>query len=885
MKNKPTLENLEERWSKIWEDNSTYKFHANRPKREVFSIDTPPPTVSGSLHMGHIFSYTHTDAIARYKRMRGFDVFYPMGWDDNGLPTERRVQNYFGVVCDPSLEYDSGFKLPTEPDGKEELSNKKESGGGKSNRKKLQGKKPQPVSRANFVELCIQLTQSDEQAFEDLWRHLGLSVDWKYTYSTIDDNSRRISQQAFIHNLERGELYQAAAPCLWDTGFQTAVAQAELEDREIEGAYYAIAFAAAGEDFLSIETTRPELLPACVALVANPEDERYQHLFGKTAITPLFKAEVPICAHQLADPEKGSGIAMICTFGDMTDVVWWRELNLPAKPVIGHNGRFLADVPEGIDPAPYKQLTGLKAKAARKEIEKMLKDSGELLKEPEKITHPVKFFEKGDSALEIIPTRQWYLKNGGRDEALKQELLEKGRQLNWVPENMRVRYENWVEGLNGDWLISRQRFFGVPIPLWYELDENAEPKYDSPIVADMSSLPVDPSSDVPKGYDASQRAMPNGFMGDPDVMDTWATSSLTPFIACGWEKNPELFERTFPMDLRPQAHEIIRTWLFSTMVRSHLEKGSLPWENAVISGWVLDPDRKKMSKSVGNVITPVGWIQEYGADAVRYWACSGRPGTDTAFDDMQIKNGRRLAIKLLNAGRFVIQLSGGEKLEIGKIKKLEPIDADMAFQLKELAEQCTGAFESYDYARCLELAESFFWRFTDDYIELVKTRAYGTASQDEDVEDAGAESARAVLQFCLKTLLKLFAPFMPFVCEEIWSWHQRGSIHTSVWPHSNEPEILEITKATADSKPVFEPASKIISLIRRQKSESQVSLNHPVKATEISVSAGDEELVRLVKDEIASAGKIDELNIKIVEGFESGQFEVSALIHHPAQKP
>jgi valyl-tRNA synthetase len=799
---KPSLEGLEHKWDAIWEDQGTYRFDRSRTRDEIYSIDTPPPTVSGSLHVGHVFSYTHTDTIARYQRMRGREVFYPMGWDDNGLPTERRVQNYYGVLCDPTLPYDPDFRAPSEPFDP-----------------------PRHISRRNFIELCHRLTAEDEKAFEQLWRALGLSVDWTMTYATIDDHCQRVAQRAFLRNLARGEAYQAEAPVLWDVDYRTAVAQAELEDRERPGAYHRISFWRTDDNGtrtepVFIETTRPELIPACVALVAHPDDERYRPLFGSTVRTPLFDVEVEVKAHELADPEKGSGIAMICTFGDVTDVTWWRELALPTRSIMGLDGRLVADPPEAITSeagrAAYAELAGKTAAQARRRIVELLRESGDLQGEPREITHPVKFYERGERPLEIVTSRQWYIRNGGRDSELREALLRRGKELHWHPPYMQVRYENWVEGLTGDWLISRQRFFGVPFPIWYRLDENGEPDYANPILPSEDRLPVDPSTDTPDGFDESQRDQPGGFTADPDVMDTWATSSLTPQIATGWEEDDDLFRRTFPMDLRPQAHEIIRTWLFSTVLRAHLEHDTLPWHNAAISGWVLDPDRKKMSKSKGNVVTPMQYIERFGADALRYWAASGRPGTDTAFDEGQMKVGRRLAIKLLNASRFALGL-GARQADLSVI--VEAVDRSMLVRLAELIDDATAAFDGYDYARALERTESFFWTFCDEYLELVKGRAYGAQG------DAPAASAQAALQLALSTLLRLFAPFLPFVTEEIWSWWQEGSIHRATWP-----DVSQLRDAAADGDPnVFDVAAAVLSEIRKAKTEAKRSLKVPVE--------------------------------------------------------
>ncbi|MGA1099601.1 MAG: valine--tRNA ligase, partial [Candidatus Nanopelagicales bacterium] len=498
---KPSLANLEDKWGKKWVTEKTFAFDKSAPRETVYAIDTPPPTVSGALHVGHVFSYTHTDLIARYQRMSGKSVFYPIGWDDNGLPTERRVQNYFGVRCDPSLAYQTNYQ-PEKSESETQVA----------------------ISRKNFVELCEYLTTEDEKAFEELFQTLGLSIDWDYTYQTIDEKARVVSQRAFLRNLERQEAYQAEAPTLWDVTFKTAVAQAELEDRERPGAYHRIRFKKPDNSFVEIETTRPELLPACVALVAHPDDERYKPLFGTTVKTPLFEVEVPVVAHSLADPEKGSGIAMICTFGDLTDVTWWREFNLPTRPIIGWDGRLTKECPSWIESALgislWPEIAGKTAHSAKESIANLLKDSGDLIGEIRPITHPVKFFEKGDKPLEIVTTRQWYIKNGGRDQALRKDLLGRGTELNWHPDYMKVRYQNWVEGLNGDWLISRQRFFGVPLPLWYRLDANGNPDYSQVITPNEADLPIDPQSDVPSGFTEEQRNQPNGFMGDPDVMDT-----------------------------------------------------------------------------------------------------------------------------------------------------------------------------------------------------------------------------------------------------------------------------------------------------------------------------------------------------------------------------
>ena len=827
---KPSLDGLEQKWASRWEAGGAYTFDRTRPRAEVFSIDTPPPTISGSLHMGSVFGYVQTDALARFHRMRGQAVFYPMGWDDNGLPTERRVENHFGVRCDPSLDYDPDFEPPAKPDPKRKI----------------------PCSRRRFVELCLALTVEDEKVFEQVWRRVGLSVDWSLTYATIGPRAQRTSQQAFLADLARGDAYAAEAPTLWDVTDQTAVAQAELEDREQPGAYHRYGFARPGGGKVFIETTRPELLAACVALVAHPDDERYRSLFASTVRSPLFDVEVPVVAHELADPEKGSGIAMICTFGDTTDVTWWRELQLPIRNILERNGRLRAEPPEAIvseaGRAAYAELAGKTTKAARARIVELLAEAGELDGEPTPITHPVKFYERGDRPLEIVTSRQWYIRNGGRDPELRQTLLERGRELRWHPAFMRQRYESWVEGLNGDWLISRQRFFGVPFPLWYPLGDDGVPGYDRPILAEVASLPVDPSSDVPPGYTAEQRGRPGGFVGDPDIMDTWATSSLTPQITTGWADDPDLFARTFPMDLRPQGPEIIRTWLFATIVRSQAEFARLPWSDASLNGWILDPDRKKMSKSKGNVVTPAAVLDEHGSDAVRYWAVSARPGTDTALDVNQMKVGRRLAIKLLNASRFVLsRLPDGGAGGGGAVT--EALDRSMLAQLAGVVAAATTAFEGFDYARALEHTERFFWRFCDDYLELVKARAYGEEGT------AGADSAQHALALALDTLVGLLAPFLPFVTEEVWSWSHEGSVHRSPWPGAS---ALAEQAGGADPL-VLDVAAAVLGEIRKAKTTAQRSLRTEV--AKVVVSDGAERLAALaaVAPDVVDAGRVAEL--------------------------
>jgi valyl-tRNA synthetase len=835
---RPSLEGLEERWAARWEAEGVYRFDRRAGRAEVFSVDTPPPTVSGSLHVGHVFSYTQTDVVARYQRMRGKSVFYPIGWDDNGLATERRVQNHFGVRCDPSRPFDPDLEVPERP-GKEQI----------------------PVSRPNFVELCRKLTVEDERAFEELFRRVGMSFDWSLQYTTIGEPARRISQRAFLQLLRSGHAYRQEAPTLWDVDFGSAIAQAELVDKEVPGAYHRIRFDAAGSGSpIEIETTRPELVPSCVALVAHPEDPRYRARFGTQVLTPLFGVEVPVLAHPLADPDKGTGIAMVCTFGDLTDVTWWRELSLPTRTVIGRAGR-LEHAPFGTpgwecrDPARatrhYAELEGRTVSAARRRIVELLAEAGHLVGAPRPITHFVKFYEKGERPLEIVSSLQWYV----RTMSLRDALLQAGRELTWHPEFMRARFESWVEGLTGDWNISRQRFFGVPFPVWYPVLDDGSVDEEHPILAAEDRLPVDPSAEAPDGFEESQRGRPGGFVGDPDVMDTWATSSLSPQIAARWGEQGDLMAQVFPMDIRPQGHDIIRTWLFSTVTRSLLGHGALPWRHAAISGWILDPDRKKMSKSAGNVVVPTEPLDAYGSDAVRYWAASARLGVDTAFDEQQMRIGRRLAIKILQATKFGaarLEDASPDRPAAGSIPALTALDAAMLARLGQVVAEATGALEDFEHARALERIEQFFWSFCDDYLELVKGRAYG--------QGPGAVSARGALGLALSVQLRLFAPFLPFATEEAWSWWHDTSVHAEPWP-----EASELAPGDGARPELLDALGQVLGEVRRAKTVAKRSMRWPVDIVRVEGPAELLALVELGRGDLGEAANAAELELVATE--------------------
>ncbi|KGN34740.1 valyl-tRNA synthetase [Knoellia sinensis KCTC 19936] len=874
---RPSLDGLEDKWGQVWAEQQTFAFDRDAAlagdRSQVFSIDTPPPTASGSLHMGHVFSYTHTDCMARYKRMVGFNVFYPIGWDDNGLPTEKRVQNYYGVRGDASLPHDPDFEPPFRGDAKS-----------------LKAGDAMPISRQNFIDLCDELTVQDEKAFESLFRRLGQSFDWNISYRTIDDHSRATAQQAFLRNLARGEAYQAEAPGLWDVTFQTAVAQAELEARDYPGAFHRVAFhiqnTGGGTEPLYIETTRPELIPSVVALIAHPDDERYAGLFGSTVRSPLFGVEVPVVAHPLAEMDKGSGILMCCTFGDLTDVIWWRELQLPTRSVITRQGRIQAETPEwiagGLGEGLFAELSGKTVHSAREAVVAALRESGDLDGEPKATQRKANFYERGEKPLEIVTSRQWYIRNGGRDHEhngtdLNSALISRGDQIAFHPDFMRARYKNWVAGLNGDWLISRQRFFGVPIPVWYPLDSDGEPDYDNPIVPSEASLPVDPAAQAPEGFEESQRGQAGGFIGDPDIFDTWATSSLSPQIAAGWRHvgddgsvtTDPIFDKVFPMDVRPQGHDIIRTWLFATVVRAHFEHGTVPWTNAAISGWILDPDRKKMSKSKGNVVTPEDVLKEHSADAVRYWAASGRLGTDAAYDVGQMKVGRRLAIKVLNASKFALTFGEVEGDLTAQITN--PLDRALLAGLRDVVERATAGFESWDYTRSLEVTETFFWTFCDDYLELVKDRAYGSHGEAE------AASARATLRIALDVVLRLLAPFLPYVTEEVWSWWHEGSVHLTTWPTVEEVAV----GGDAADPAMLGAVGAALATVRKSKSEAKLSMRAEVARITLT---GPETLldhVRAGEGDLRAAGKITG-DLRLEAGETWGATDVELI---PVEKP
>lgn len=812
----------EGRWDQVWQESKLYHWDESRGREETFVVDTPPPTVSGSLHVGHVFSYTHTDVIVRYQRMCGKNIFYPMGWDDNGLPTERRVQNYFHVRCEPSQPYIENLDI-------EEASAK---------RKK---ERPTLLNRRNFIELCHQLTQIDEKAFENLFTRLGLSVDWRQTYATIDDRCRKQAQLSFLDLHQKGHVYQSFAPTMWDVDFQTAVAQAEVTDKPQKGHFHHVEFGVENApDTFVIATTRPELLPACVGVTAHPTDERYKHLFGKNAITPLFRVPVPIFPSELADPEKGSGILMVCTFGDQTDVIWWRDQKLALRQILGKAGR-LEPISYGTPEYPslnaaaangyYAALVGQNVKQAKATIVDLLRDpagsatgsTAPLQGEPVPVDQSVKYFEKGERPLEFLSTRQWFVRLLDK----KQELLKSGEEIHFHPAFMHTRYRDWTENLGLDWCLSRQRYFGVPIPVWFALKNDGTPDWGAPILPSVEQLPVDPMADVPRGYTEDQRGKPGGFVGEPDIFDTWFTSSLTPQIGSHWGLDEERHKKLFPADIRPQSHEIIRTWAFYTIAKALLHESTVPWRHVVISGWILDPDRKKMSKSEGNVITPLHLFDEHGVDGVRYWAASARLGADTAFDPQVFKIGRRLTTKLYNAAKFVLSHEGAK----GPIT--EELDRAFIERLRQLVEKATHSHAEFNFAQALQDTETFFWtHFTDTFLELAKPRAWKSMDDSAPVHPEEARnSAVTALRLGLSVLLRLFAPILPYITEEIWSWafaEETGhsSIHRAPWPNSSEFAHVQPPQGTRS----FELAVDAFTAINKAKADAQVSAGRVVNS-------------------------------------------------------
>lgn len=852
---KLNFETIEQRCMDYWQDNNIYAYDKDAPRDNTYVVDTPPPTVSGSLHIGHIMSYTQTDIKVRWQRMNGKAVFFPIGWDDNGLPTERRVQNYYGVSCDADLPYDPTF-VPEHVEDVKEL---------------------KAISRKNFVETCNLLTQNDELVFENIFRRIGHSYDWNLKYSTISPTAIKVSQKSFLKLVEKGFCKCVEAPTMWDVDFQSAIAQAEIEDRETAGFFHDIRFNIEDEngEFIKIATTRPEFLPACIAVVAHPDDERYQKYFGKKAIVPLFNIPVPIIASEHAEKDKGTGIMMVCTFGDAADVAWWKKSGLPIKQIIGKDGCIIPleygtgnfvslDIPKAKQ--YYDQIAGLPVKKARAQIVEFLRESGDLLAEPRALTHPVKFYEKGSRPLEFVSSRQWFVDI----LRLKEALIEQGRKIQWYPSHMQLRYEAWVNGLNQDWCISRQRFFGVPFPVWYHVDANGNPDYSKPIYPNESRLPIDPMIDIPEGFTEDQRGQANGFIGEKDIMDTWATSSVTPQIAM--EFAPEGHHITLPFDVRPQAHDIIRTWAFYTIMKAYATEDNIPWKEAHISGFVLDPDRKKMSKSKGNVITPLNLIEKYSSDAVRYWAGRARLGIDATFEEKVMDQGKKLCTKFFNASKFVFNIvtQSGIDLNIDYINNITN-DLDRAWISKIIAgiKLSRKFFEDNNYTGALDTTEHLFWDFCDNYLEIIKGRAYGE----------NPVSAVSSLMLSLDLFCKMFAPFLVFITEEIYQsrpWnHSTTSLHSTKYPNTEDFKAFDVDSS------IYNCVVNVVENVRKAKADLKRSVKAPVLALTVNASNESIALIKLAQTDIENVLNIKDSNVTYnvkdeeisIEGLELGEDE------------
>ncbi|WP_375333558.1 valine--tRNA ligase [Candidatus Tisiphia endosymbiont of Xenochironomus xenolabis] len=769
----------ERKWQKFWQEQKIYLWDKNETRENSFVVDTPPPTVSGQLHIGHVYSYTQADFMVRFKRMLGKNIFYPIGFDDNGLPTERLVEKQKQI-------------------------------------------KATNMAREQFVEICKEVVISEEEKFRSLFNQMALSVDWTLEYQTINPLSRKMSQMSFLDLVNKGEVYRNNQPILWDPVDQTALAQADIEDQEKTSMMNDVIFQTSKGERIIIATTRPELLPACVAVFYNPNDDRYKHLQGQFAITPLFDVKVPILADDLAQIDKGTGLVMCCTFGDVTDITWWRVHNLPIKIIIDKKG--IMDLSDELsNSSSYNQINGLKIKDARSKIIEILKEKNLLVKQVE-ITQTVKCAERSGAPLEILTIPQWFVHTIKH----KDVLMQRANEINWHPQNMKIRLENWINGLSWDWCISRQRYFGVPFPVWYSKRVGEVGKA---IFPDITQLPVDPTKDLPIGY-SREEVEP-----DYDVMDTWATSAISPQLSSHgisekFNVDAERHHKLFPADLRPQAHEIIRTWAFYTVLKAQLHENTLPWKNIMISGWCLAFDRSKMSKSKGNIIVPQKLLEQYGADVMRYWTSKSRLGADTVYSEEVMKNGKRLVNKLWNACKFAAihfdkldPLDKNVQIPDIESKICHKFDQWLIVKLVELVDKVESDMHNYEYTDAMESIEKFFWSvFCDNYLEITKTRAYNMDGSD----NRGQYSAIITLYYSIKILLKLLAPFLPHITEEIWQiLYSTKSIHS----RGNWSQIKKFSFPVEQIQP--DRLIKILDLVRKAKAEKNLSVKANIKVLEI----------------------------------------------------
>lgn len=797
---------VEPNWREFWEKNNIYKFNP-KAKGAVFSVDTPPPTVSGKMHIGHAYSYTHEDFIARYQKMAGKNVFFPFGTDDNGLPTERLVE-------------------------------------------KLKNVRANKMKRQDFIDLCNEILKKITPDFIKDWKKIGMSCDFSKIYSTIDDNCRRISQKFFIDLYKKQKVYRQEAPVVWCPHCQTAIAQAELEDKETETFLNDIVFKLPNKKNLIISTTRPELLSSCVAVFMHPSDKRYKNLVGKKAQVPIFGNRVEILADKKVDMKKGSGAVMCCTFGDKTDVEWFKEYKLPLAISLDKAGLMTKKA---------KKYAGLSVKDARAKIIEDLKKK-KLIVNQKKISHTLNIHERCKTEVEILNSEQWYIKILDQ----KKELIELGEEIKWHPQFMRTRYENWVKNLNWDWCISRQRFFGAPFPVWY-CQKCGEVK-----LADKKNLPVDPLSAKPKGK--CEKCKLSKFTPEKDVMDTWATSSLTPQLALQLFYSEKETRKFIPMNLRPQAHDIISTWLFYTVVRSYYHFEKIPWSEVMISGHVLDERGRKMSKSLGNVVEPQVILEKYGADALRFWAAGRSLGQNINFSEEEIQAGKKFLTKLWNVTRFVnmhkLNTDLKRKLHTNNTDWLEPADKWILAELQEVIGKTTKHFENYDYSAAKLAIEKFFWiKLADNYIEIVKNRLYDESPKSKK----GRESAQFTLYSVLFTLLRLLAPFIPFATEEIYQTffktkkpritdsEVRGecakSIHLCGWPVIDEK--LYDKEKIKTGKILLE----IVAAMRKHKAERGLSMKAELKKVEISCDAKTKKALKEMESDLKAVGNANKIAI------------------------
>ncbi len=777
----------EQKWQEHWVKEGIYAFD-EKGAAPVFSVDTPPPTVSGKMHMGHAFSYSHQDFVIRYHRMLGKNVFYPWGFDDNGLATERFVEQRCKVRA---------TEMP----------------------------------RRAFRELCLRETIDAEKEMVKSWQAIGLSAEWDRNYRTIDDRCISASQRSFIDIYKMGREYRKESPTIWCPECRTAIAQVELEDRELASTFNDIVFMLPDKKEALIATTRPELLPACVAIFVHPADPRYVRLVGQNAQVPLFGHEVPIMADERADPEKGTGMVMCCTFGDQTDMEWWKAHHLPLKIALTTDGKLNSLA------GPY---AGKPIKEARALIIEDLRKAG-FLRDQRPITHPVNVHERCGTEIEFLVTKQWFI----RYLDMKEKLIEAGRSIRWHPEHMRSRYENWIQGLQWDWCISRQRYSGVPFPVWYCA------KCDEPLIASEEQLPVDPLVDRPLGE--CPKCGSRDSVPEVDILDTWATSSLTPMIALGWNSDKDLFTRLYPMSLRPQAHDIITFWLFNTVVKGLFHTGSVPWEHAMISGWALDSHGKKMSKSRGNVVEPLLMVTKYSADCLRYWAASSKLGEDLPFQEKEFVAGKKFATKLWNASRFVLG-----HLQRERHSEVVPTTVDrwLLSRLQELITVNTASFDAFDYSHVKADTENFFWHvFCDHYLEVVKDRLYNTTAYSKDERD----SALMTLHVALLSLLKMLAPIVPHITEEVYQLHfaaleGKKSIHVARWPVPRKEWMDEDAERTGDL------LAEVVSAVRKHKSERSLSLGAPIDGLSVLCSEEDRRRLESVQKDLLAVTKAKRLD-------------------------